>query len=282
MKGSLLFGCCTPNWILCIAVLFLSCEKPVIDCPGACPDNLVPISEKVSAHCKGFYAFLPEGYHPDSTAIRYPALIFFHGAGETGNGSTELSRVLEHGPLKLAREGTFPSFFSVNGIEYRLLLIAPQFTKAGVFPAETDQIIEYMKDHYNLDEHRIYLTGLSIGGANCWQYAGWKEQSARKIAAMAPVAANIDEEENDLNVTTAETKNIAGANLPIWSFHNQGDPLADVNWVIRAHSKLTACSPPPRLTIFDSDIHEGWSNAYDPEYREEGKNLYDWMLEHER
>jgi hypothetical protein len=35
---------------------------------------------------------------------------------------------------------------------------------------------------------------------------------------------------------------------------------------------------PARLTIFQAGGHDAWTTATDPDYRERGKNIYEWML----
>ena len=269
-------------WFIPVVLSLFSCEKEVDPCLGPCPEGLKPVSEKISAHCKGYFEYLPEGYQADSMDKKYPVLFFFHGSGETGNGSTQIVRLLEHGPLKDMLNGTFPTSFTVNETVYGLIIIAPQFTKSGVFPSEIDQMIGYIHGHYHTDPERVYLTGLSIGGTNCWQYAGFSSKTANKIAAMVPVAANIDEEESDLRVTPAKAQIISAANIPIWSTHNEGDPLASLSWIINAHNLIGNINPAPRLTVFDADTHEGWSRTYDPEFRENGMNIYEWMLQYHR
>jgi hypothetical protein len=42
----------------------------------------------------------------------------------------------------------------------------------------------------------------------------------------------------------------------------------------------------PRLTIFDQSTalmkHDAWTRATDPSYRENGMNIYEWMLQFKR
>ena len=45
----------------------------------------------------GYYEYLPKGYSASNE--NYPTIIFLHGIGERGNGTTQLSRVLRHGLL---------------------------------------------------------------------------------------------------------------------------------------------------------------------------------------
>ncbi len=50
----------------------------------------------------GFYEYKPTDYN---TNTRYPLIIFLHGIGERGNGTTELSRVLGLGTPNRIQNG---------------------------------------------------------------------------------------------------------------------------------------------------------------------------------
>src|SRR5882757_3847863 len=84
-----------------------------------------PRQVSINANCGGFYEFLPPGYSTGSGT--YPIMIFLHGAGEVGNGGSDLSRVLANGPPKLITAGTFPTSFTVNGKAFTFIVICPQF-----------------------------------------------------------------------------------------------------------------------------------------------------------
>ncbi|MBW7890223.1 MAG: hypothetical protein H3C48_04190, partial [Chitinophagaceae bacterium] len=49
---------------------------------------------------------------------------------------------------------------------------------------------------------------------------------------------------------------------------------------------VNACVPPPsvkaKLTVFNANGHDAWSKTYDPNFREDGLNVYEWMLSHKR
>ncbi|MCW5966258.1 MAG: hypothetical protein KIT83_19630, partial [Bryobacterales bacterium] len=47
---------------------------------------------------RDYYVFLPKGY-ASSPGKAWPVLLFLHGAGERGNGLSDLEKVLVHGPL---------------------------------------------------------------------------------------------------------------------------------------------------------------------------------------
>ena len=40
--------------------------------------------------------------------------------------------------------------------------------------------------------------------------------------------------------------------------------------------------PPAKKTIFVSTSHDAWSKTYDLNYRENGLNAYEWMLQYQR
>ena len=37
---------------------------------------------------------------------------------------------------------------------------------------------------------------------------------------------------------------------------------------------------PPKLTIWPSGGHDAWTRAVNPDYKENGKNIYEWMLQY--
>lgn len=187
------FGRSTGKWMTIIALIFIvGCQKekllstapspnPQTGNAAPSPYSLTPRPVVLSAHCKGFYEYLPEGYFTDAPTASYPLLIFFHGGGEVGQDSSSLVYLLKHGPLKLVKAGMFPTSFTVNGTTYKFIIIAPQFTSSdNPYPDEVDQIIEYVRQNYKVNASRIYLTGLSAGGGSCWNYVGNNSNYAKK------------------------------------------------------------------------------------------------------
>ena len=70
----------------------------------------------------GFYEYKPVDYN---TNTKYPVIIFLHGIGERGNGTTELSRVLGNGTPQYIRDGHNMRFFW-NGKWETFLVLTPQ------------------------------------------------------------------------------------------------------------------------------------------------------------
>jgi hypothetical protein len=72
--------------------------------------------------------------------------------------------------------------------------------------------------------------------------------------------------------------------LPIWHFHNRDDeawPYAEAEEFIRVLNSLNPATP-PLLTTFEvgegKSKHDSWTRGTNPEYKENGKNIYEWML----
>ncbi|HEX4852130.1 MAG TPA: hypothetical protein VFV08_15045, partial [Puia sp.] len=128
-----------------------------------------PRSVVINSNCHGYYEYLPAGYN--SGIAQYPLLIFIHGLSQLGDGSTQLNRVLWAGPPLLISQGQFPSSFTVGGLQFKFIIISPQFIQFPG-PDDVDSVVNYAFAHYRVDTRRVYLTGMSMGGGATWEYAG--------------------------------------------------------------------------------------------------------------
>ncbi|MFT3980763.1 MAG: T9SS type A sorting domain-containing protein [Ferruginibacter sp.] len=232
---------------------------------------------QMSEATKAYYEYLPEGY-PTSMS-KYPLMIFVHGLGEVGDGTTTtLPYVLRNGPPKLINEGSFPTSFTSNGQTFRFIILSPQFTW---FPSVNDieNVINYAIANYPVDINRVYLTGLSMGGAATWYYPGGNTYYANRLAAIVPVCGATDP-------YTSYANNIAATNLPVWATHNSGDPQVNVSvtntLIDLINNRPSPPNPLAKKTIFNVNGHDAWTQTYSPSFRENGMNVYEWMLQYTR
>lgn len=225
---------------------------------------------------KGFYEYLPEGY--SSGTEKYPLLIFFHGMGEMGNGNSNLSRVLNNGTPRQINNGTFPKSFTVRGETFRFIVLVPQFTDWPQ-PEHVDELLDYASSHYRVDTDRIYLTGLSMGGGVIWYFAGKSTGNSERLAAIVPICGAGWPERS-------RYENMARANLPVWATHNSGDGDVPVFYTDEFVDGMNNYPKPPnpraKKTIFQANGHDAWSRTYDLNFKENGLNVYEWMLTHSR
>ncbi|MGN6435211.1 MAG: PKD domain-containing protein [Agriterribacter sp.] len=231
------------------------------------------VSTTVSEYIKGYYESLPVDYSKNTTK-KYPLLIFLHGRDERGNGTTQLPRVLKNGIPKLLSKGQFPSSFRVGGKDFSFIVISPQYASSSDYVTSMWKLIEYCKKKYRVDASRIYITGLSMGGLLAWNFAGASKDNADAFAAMVTVTGG--------GVPTAgRIANIASAKLPVWATNNSGDPYNPASRARETVNALNAYRPaPPKalLTIFQKAGHDAWTQSYDPNFRQGGLNVYEWML----
>lgn len=264
---------------LLLVIAFSMCTKhtsPPID-PGipvlTNSHILIADTQRVNEAFGGYYIALPNEY--DSTRTKYPLLVFLHGLGQRGDGKNDITNLLFDGIGKVIKDNRMPEYFRVRGEDFSFIVLSPQYQKQ---PTE-DEVMELVDDvmkKYRVRTNRVYISGLSLGGRISTLVAA---KYPKKFAAMIPIAGV---------ATTSgfgdRAKVIAESNLPFWEFHNEDDPMADVNDARRFVDSLNSYSPtvPPKFTIFEKYGHDAWTTALDTAYREDGKNIYEWMLQYYR
>ncbi|HYF29838.1 MAG TPA: T9SS type A sorting domain-containing protein [Chitinophagaceae bacterium] len=247
----------------------------------------------IDNNINGFWEYLPRNYNTD-VLVRYPLLIFIHGAGEQGSiaDTPTLNKVLRAGPPRIINNGNFPDSFSVAGQSYKFIVLSPQI-KNGILgstsiiaPATVEALIQYARSTYRIDTTRIYLCGLSMGGGATWDYAGSSASAARKLAAIAVAAGAGD-------LSTDEANNIAAANLPVVATHNAPDNVISITRTQTNIDLILAYGPTifplPRAVYWNNGSHNVWSRTFENivagasptgNLRDTlGINIYEWFLQ---
>jgi hypothetical protein len=209
----------------------------------------------------GFFEYLPPGY---GDGLARPLMVFWHGIGEDGDGSeAQLPIVLRNGPPALISRDQWPN-------DRPFVVLSPQNPGSGCPGAdEIHDFIAFGLSHYEVDERRVYLTGLSCGAIGSWGYLGQYLDS--QITAIVPIAG-------DGRGAWARSMCQLG-NVPIWAFHGDADPTVDPQGSIQPLTDLMTCPAPPRqevkLTIYPGVGHDSWTRTYD---LSAGNDIYSWML----
>jgi len=159
------------------------------------------VSIEVTEANFGYYEYLPVGFNINSQNS-YPLVLFYHGIGEKGNGSSELSKVLRNGPPKMIE----------NGTDFETIVISPQSPSGFFSPANFLSLYSYLVSNYPVDPNRFYVTGLSAGGGSTWNAL---KADHTKIAAALPIcgAGSVANPSEFLQQT------------PIWAHHNFDDGI---------------------------------------------------------
>jgi poly(3-hydroxybutyrate) depolymerase len=224
----------------------------------------------------GFLEFKPYDYN---NGKNHPLIIFLHGIGERGNGTSDLYKVAFNAIPKYCANGATMQFTHA-GQQYSFLVLSPQLsTTYGQWePFHVEEMIKYAKKNLRIDPDRIYLCGLSLGGGGVWKYATTSAANARGLAAIAPVCATNE------SVTYCH---IASENLPVWAFHAVDDNVvgsANTTYVV---NQVNACNPKPgvvpKVKLYDNGGHAIWDRAFDMGHTwQSPQNIYEWFLSNSR
>ncbi|MDO6434063.1 T9SS type A sorting domain-containing protein [Flavitalea sp. BT771] len=247
-------------------------------------------STPINKYVNGFYNSLPANY--STSGKSYPLLVFIHGMGEIGDGNAQLVNVLHNGPtqqinqqVNLGYNANFPDPVVVNGKSFEFIVIAPQLNAwppGADEPNTVNDVINYAISHYRVDQSKIYLTGLSMGGGITWNYPGYSKAYAKRLAAIVPIAGASYPQ-------SSPASNIAAEHVPVWATHNQSDPTVPLSYTTGWISLLQGLkeTPAPLETIFPATGHGGWFQTYGtvnvPGIKNSaGLNIYQWMLQYKR
>jgi len=235
---------------------------------------LLPVNDSINSDIGGYYVALPTHYL--TSGKKYPLLFFSSGAGVYGNGSSDLPKMLKEALPLLLKENLFPPDFLVNGKHFSFIVMCPQFKSYPENPHIVTDAVALAMTKYPVDRSRVYLTGISNGSvANGYLAAA----NPSLFAAFVPIAG--------IDVDTMGCQSMVNANLPIWAFHNNDDQRISTSYTTNFIALYNSMHPaiPARLTLFPPYgwyNHDAWTKAMNPTYKENGMNMYEWMLQHTR
>jgi poly(3-hydroxybutyrate) depolymerase len=219
----------------------------------------------MSGTTAGYWEYLPPHY---GNGALYPVLIFRHGVGENGNGTTDLAKVAVHGPPKLIQANQWPD-------ERKFVVLSVQHTGEGCPSAdEIDDFIGFALDNYDIDPKRVYLTGLSCGAIGSWDYLG--EHTNEDVAAAVLVCGD--------GRSAFEKAKCNLGKVPIWAFHGEKDESVDLEGSTEPVAGLMACTNPApvdvKLTTYPNVGHDSWTMTYDVSVPE--RDIYAWLMTHQK
>lgn len=266
------------RFLLAMMIMFSMCRKQTVNSvpienPVVTSNyTLIADTTSINSSIGGYYVALPPGYQ--QTRSKYPLLVFLHGLGQMGDGKSQLKYLLYDGIGKVVVHDRLPSF-TVNGEPFSFIVAFPQYNRAPKVE-EVMHFVDTISSMYRVKSNRVYLSGLSLGARIVTLVAAEYPKRFAAIVPIAGVATNGGMEER--------AASIAEAGLPVWELHNADDPMANVADARQFIELLNEHRPvtPPRFTVFDQYGHDAWTKALDTAYREDGRNVYEWMLQYYR
>ena len=204
---------------------------------------------KVINHSDPDFGFPFISYMPENIS-EHPALIVqLHGAGERGNGGSDLDKVLVHGFSHIVNDDNLKD----------CILVMPQCPQDSFWVAKIERLksfIENIVNVYSVNTDRIYLCGLSMGGFGTW-YAAMAYP--KLFAAIAPCCGG------------GMAWNAGVLKMPIWTFHGKEDTVVSPNQTLEMIEKLKDINPNFKYTLYDGVGHDSWTKAFSEE-------LLEWLL----
>jgi predicted peptidase len=192
-------------------------------------------------------------YHDYNGDKPYPLILFLHSSSERGDDGER-----QVGPLGNAirpQEKTFPfiTVFPQSRFHWR---IESEDTERAL------AILADVQKEFKVDEKRLYVTGISIGG---WGTFGLGMKYPDRWAAIVPIAGGGDPGQ------AAKIKD-----LPCWCFQGANDSEAFVKSTRDTIAAIKEAGGNPKYTEYPDVGHNCWEKAYaTPE-------LYAWLLKQKR
>lgn len=205
--------------------------------------------------------YLPKNYNEMNA---YPLVIMLHGAGS--NHRLAMKRVFGksnlEGETDVEASRYFPAFKQVDYI------VAAPFARGtagyqGVAEQDVMQVLEDVKKRFTIDEDRIYLTGLSMGGGGTL----WVGLTRPDIwAAIAPVCP-APPQGTDLLAGNA-------LNYPVKFFQGGADPVVPAAGTRNFLDQMKKAGVNADYVEYPGVLHDSWVPAY------ADASIFDWFDEY--
>ncbi|AEB07698.1 hypothetical protein Corgl_1599 [Coriobacterium glomerans PW2] len=224
-------------------------------------------------------------YATGTSATKRPLVVFLHGSGERGLADW----------LPLIGNDVPQAIHDYIMNHEDAVLLVPQVSwtpeLSGWFRPEIRdaliRLIDAVIEEENIDTSRIYLAGLSNGGAATWHFA---ERHPDMFAAIVPCCGYIYNDEKSflgdpgggryMEPTQREASRLN--EIPIWAFHAEDDSTVDVRGT---RSSVAAVKSQGnrhvRMTIYEPGLvrpnpHASWKLAF------KNSDLLPWMFSQRR
>ena len=186
--------------------------------------------------------------YPENAKGKVPLMVFLHGSGERGN---DLEKVKAHSP-----------FTYKNLAKEPVAILAPQCPENVWWDTEAVYfLIKDIQQKYKIDESRIVLTGLSMGGWGSLKLAMEHPEVFSSVVAVCPPVDRL------MKVRAEQYRD-----LPMKLFHGGNDDIVSPMNSIEIYQAIKQVNKNIELTIFPDDNHNSWDSTYS------NPALYEWML----
>ncbi|MDX2304424.1 MAG: prolyl oligopeptidase family serine peptidase [Microscillaceae bacterium] len=203
---------------------------------------------------------------PYDAEKKYPLVIFFHGAGERGKDNltplTHIAGLFLNG----ANRRNYPCFVLVpqcpldtRWVDTDWTLDGHQIPEKPSLPLQlSKELLEETIKNYPVDQQKVYVTGLSMGGFAVWDIIA---RYPDVFAAAIPICGGGD-------LQTAESIK----NIPLWAFHGKQDQIVKPSRSREMIIAIRNAGGKPKYTEYPDAGHGSWKPAY------EEPKLLEWLF----
>lgn len=210
-------------------------------------------AEKSYANAEGkimrYLLFVPKDYDAKK---KYPLILWLHGAGSRGD---DLNLLLKGGDksgigflAKADVQSQYPSFIVAPQLPSKSFWAMPKSPEPTVELKLALDILNKVRDDYSIDDARLYVMGISMGGFGTWDLIA---RHPNTFAAAVPVCGGGN-----------ETKASSLVNTPIWAFHGNKDDTVPVEESRRMIEAIRKAGGKPKYTEYEGVGHNSWENAF--------------------
>jgi pimeloyl-ACP methyl ester carboxylesterase len=192
---------------------------------------------------------LPRGY-ADEPEKRWPLIVFLHHADA---GGSDLS-VVRHCAL---------AGLIARGKQVPAVVVSPQCPDGQIWSTPiVAHLITAMEARYRVDRDRVYMTGVSAGGDETWDFAlvhpDW-------LAAIVPMSGESD---------PGDAARLRA--LPVWAFQGGEDKAMAPSQIVAMVEAIRKAGGHAHLTIYHDAGHDCWNQAYSTDA------LWTWLFAQRR
>lgn len=205
---------------------------------------------------------------------RFPLILCFHGKSIAGN---DPSKIFREGVTRQLKEGRkIEAVNKTDDKKYQFIVIAPLVENWSFRPQDLNMLLDDILKKYPVDSNRIYLSGYSAGA--------WAVESAKTYNASLTnrIAACITMSPPLIDAPHMNRFKLVGdAGIHTWYFTGTKEPYFNGN--TRRYIDSTNKYKPglTKLTVYEGG-HGGWYRFFNPSYRENEMNIYEWLLQYKR
>lgn len=164
------------------------------------------------------WLYYPPGYYNSTSTV--PLLMYIHGGGETPNSAGNAETLFTSGSTRMEKVPFYPKIY--QGDELPFVIVSPQCNGAffsctnGWESAFYDEVATRAKTIARINLKKVYIYGMSWGGAGTWGYA---YDLPTKVTAIVPMSGGL----MSRTLSNLCTKFVPN-NIAVWATVTVNDP----------------------------------------------------------